>query len=468
MRFRREADPAVVANVAARPGESLIRQTSTSLAVTTLLLIATLLAAVGVATAAVAIRTTDQAVDSSLTASAARMADTIHSSGEDGSESTGTGGEGTESDERAPESSDTFFLVLDQSGALVANPGRVALAGLPDLAAASAAAGSATGEDWRNVDAGGVPVRLLTQRVAIEDGAFAILQSGFVLTLHDEQTSQILMTILLASLTGLAGAALVTLLVTRRALAPVRAAFAAERRFVADASHELRTPIAVMRASAEILDREHLVKPEGQQLVADIVAESDRLGRLVGDLLALASAEAGAITIEPRQIEMRGFVDQLARRVEAMAVERGVQIKVIQDGTAKPTDRELVVSADPDRMNQLLLIFVDNAIDHSPADGTVELIVRPLVEGGRPLVSVGVVDHGPGVPFEERSRIFEPFARLAGRRRETGNTGLGLAIARILAGRQDATLHVEDAAGGGAIFSVSLPRRLPLESAAPA
>ena len=124
------------------------------------------------------------------------------------------------------------------------------------------AAARAAGEDWRTITAGGIRVRLLTQAVTDQAGKPAgFLQSGFVLTLHDEQTRELLGTILAASLIGLLGAALVTLLVTRRALAPIRSAFATERRFVAAASHELRTPVAVIRASAEILQREGLVAP---------------------------------------------------------------------------------------------------------------------------------------------------------------------------------------------------------------
>jgi signal transduction histidine kinase len=340
------------------------------------------------------------------------------------------------------------------------NPQEVPLVELPDQSAVAAAVVS--GEDWRTVAANGRRVRLLTQRVDAPDGyAAGVLQSGFVLDLQDEQRTQLLTTIFLASLAGLCGAALVTLLVTQRAMRPIRTAFASERRFVASASHELRTPVAVVRASAEILQREDLIKPDGRKLVEDIIAESDRLARLVSDMLALASAEAGALTFEAKEIEMRAFVAQVARRAESIAAERGVRIEVVQDGETRAADRELVVSADPDRMTQLLLIFVDNAIDHSPAGGTVRLFVKPVSDGGRQQVSVGVSDEGPGVPREERSRIFEPFARLHGRRRQTGNTGLGLAIARILAARQDASLHVDDATGGGAVFSVWLPRLFP-------
>jgi signal transduction histidine kinase len=359
------------------------------------------------------------------------------------------------------ENADTFFLLVTPTGNAVSNPQDISLIDLPDRTAVGNAL--VTGEDdWRTVSSNGVPVRLLTQRVDDgRGGAPAVLQSGFVLLFQDQQRNQLLATILLASLAGLAGAALVTLLVTRRALQPVRTAFAAERRFVAAASHELRTPVAVVRSSAEILQREDLVTSDGKALVEDIIAESDRLGRLVSDMLALASAEAGQMTVDPTEIEMRDFVQQIARRAEAMAVERGVSLEVIQDAEGQPGDRELMVSADPDRMTQLLMIFIDNAIDHSPHGGTVRLFVRPVMAGGHQQVAVGVADEGPGVPREERARIFEPFARLRGRRRETGNTGLGLAIARILAARQQGSLHVDDAAGGGAVFSVWLPRLLP-------
>ena len=288
-----------------------------------------------------------------------------------------------------------------------------------------------------------------------------VLQSGFVLQLHDDQTALILRTIIIASLLGLLGAALVTLIVTRRALAPIRAAFAAERRFVAAASHELRTPVAVVRASAEILQREDLVKPEGRRLVDDVISESDRLGRLVGDLLALASAEAGQISVSLSVFDVRAMVDELGQRVAGIAKDRDVRVVVVQEGATLPGERELLVAADQDRMVQLLMIFIDNAIDHSPPAGVVSVVVRPIGEGTRRRVAIDVLDQGPGVPAADRERIFEPFAKVGGRRRTTGTTGLGLAIARILAARQSATLSVLDAPGGGACFSVSLARQLP-------
>jgi signal transduction histidine kinase len=368
-------------------------------------------------------------------------------------------------EDRPPGSSDTFFLVLDTSGKVVSNPQAVQLTGLPNQAAASVAAAGV--EDWRTVTADGVQVRLLTEPMHALDGSvFGVLQSGFKLTAYDDQKALIVRTIFVTSLIGLLGAALVTLVVTRRAMSPIRAAFDAERRFVASASHELRTPVAVVRASAEILQREGLVKPEGRHLVDDVVAESDRLGRLVGDLLALASAEAGQISISATVFDIRPLIDEVVDRVAGIASERGVRIEAVQERAGESAEGELLVHADRERMLQLLVIFLDNAIDHSPSNGLVRVVARPaddVPRAGRRVV-VEVLDQGPGVPLEDRERIFEPFARVSGRRRTTGTTGLGLAIARILAARQNATLAVRDAPGGGACFSVSLARRPPTGS----
>jgi signal transduction histidine kinase len=515
MRFVRRAD----SRQSAEPVDRLVHQTRLRLAAVTLVLIAGLLAGVGLASAAVSSRLTDASVDRSLldAARAARstlFAETDETNGgaaetaDPGeSEEPGAGAEpaesadpgeaaepgesagpratvhpraaatprpaaigapatprqpaasgvptaaGVDSDDHPPESSDTFFLVTDTGGILSSNPRRIALAGLPDTAAVEAA--RSTGEDWRTVTAGGIRVRLLTQAIDDQAGQPAgFLQSGFVLTLHDEQTRELLATILAASLIGLLGAAVVTMLVTRRALAPVRVAFATERRFVAAASHELRTPVAVIRASAEILQREGLVAPDGRSLVDDVITESDRLSRLVGDMLALASAEAGAITLEPQPVEIRSFVAELARRAAGMVQARGARL-IVDDGGPEPS-RPVTVQADPDRLTQILMIFIDNAVEHSPEGGLVRLLVRNIDDAGSAAVSV--IDQGPGVPKEARERIFEPFAQLAGRRRVSGGTGLGLAIARVLASRQGATLRVDEAPGGGAMFSVLLPR----------
>ena len=278
------------------PTERLVAQTQRRLAAFTLLLVTALLVGVGIATALVATRLMDANVDRALEAAAAAVM-----------QPSSDGAEGLET-EHSPNGADTFVLALDAGGKVLANPNGVVLQALPDANALAAAA--MTGRDIRSGTYGGIDIRILTVPASPssgeDDGADGpgFIQAGFVLTLHEQQESQLLWTIAMVSLVGLAGAALVTVLVTRRALVPIRAAFATERRFVAAASHELRTPVAIVRASAEILDREGLVRQDGQPFVADIMSEADRLGRLVGDLLALASEEATAVEVALQQMDV--------------------------------------------------------------------------------------------------------------------------------------------------------------------
>jgi len=447
------------------PIDRLVRRTRMRLAVFTMLLVMALLVMMGVVTAFVALSGMDSAVDNSLREAAAgpmaalRAAPVDDNSG-DGAD-TGDTGDGTttipvatatDPDDHLPASSDTFFLVLDGSGNLLSNPRGIVLTGLPDTTAVAAAL--AAGSDLRTVSAGGDQVRLLTERVGADASApGGFLQTGFVLNLHNQQEAELLTTIVVTSLAGLLGAALVTLLVTRRALVPIRYAFATERRFVAAASHELRTPVAVIRASAEILQREDLVAEDGHSLVEDVISESDRLTRLVGDLLALAAAEAGAITIDRQPLELRSFVADLGRRADTMAQGRGAHLQV---DSGPPGAAPLPVLADADRLAQLVLILVDNAIDHSPDGGTVSLALRAVPDAQPPCADIVVTDHGPGVPVADRERIFEPFARLRGRTRTQSGTGLGLAIARLLADRHQADLSVDDAPQGGARFTIRM------------
>jgi signal transduction histidine kinase len=306
------------------------------------------------------------------------------------------------------------------------------------------------------VAAGGVEVRLLTVPVVASGGTRPIgyVQGGFILTLHDQQSQSLVAAIALVGGIGLVGAAIVTLLVTGDALVPIRRSFAAQRRFVADASHELKTPPAIIRATAEVLEREGLVTEEGRPLVADIVTETDRLTRLVGDLLQLAASDAAGLVIVRRPTDLGAVAGDAVRRAQALAATRGVQVRLEQERLEPATGTSLIVSGDPDRLTQLIVILIDNAFDHSPAGASVTVAVRAV--GRR--VELSVADQGPGIPSDDRQRVFEPFTRLPGVRRDrAGGTGLGLAIAKRIAVAHDGSIAVDDAAGGGARFVVSLP-----------
>jgi signal transduction histidine kinase len=244
-------------------------------------------------------------------------------------------------------------------------------------------------------------------------------------------------------------AGIVTLLVTSRALVPIRRSFDAQRRFVADASHELRTPVALIRANAEVLQREGLLEVGGEPLAEDIVAEADRMGRLVGDLLTLASADSRDLPLDIAVVDLAEVARETARNVGAHAAIRGISIAVEVEG-AGPVS----VLADRDRMTQLVLILVDNAIAHSPDGGPIRIGVA--TDGHRAVLVVS--DQGPGVPAADRERIFEPFTRLSGRRASgQPGSGLGLAIGSRIAAAHGGSISVDDAPGGGARFTVTMP-----------
>jgi len=216
---------------------------------------------------------------------------------------------------------------------------------------------------------------------------------------------------------------------------------------VADASHELRTPAALIRANAEVLEREGLVGEDGRPFVTDIIGEADRLAGLVGDLLQLAAWDEMRMTVSPVPLDAAALAADTVRGATALAAERGVRLELDAAGPVP-------VLADRDRLIQLILVLVDNAIDHSPRNSVVT--VRAHATAGHAVLDVD--DQGPGIPEAERERIFEPFTRLSGTTRHgSGGTGLGLAIARRIADAHGGTIVAGSPDGQGARFTVTLP-----------
>ena len=222
-------------------------------------------------------------------------------------------------------------------------------------------------------------------------------------------------------------------------------AYRAEQRFVGDASHELRAPLTAIQANLDLLHRRRdMTDDERTVAVAEASREADRLAKLVADLLALARADAG-VSIRRQRVELdRILLEALSA---ARHLTQGQQLVV----------SELVPSAvegDEDRLKQLLVILLDNAIKYTPADGTVS---AGLARDGDHVV-VSVADTGVGIPADQIPRVFERFYRAdPARARDPGGTGLGLAIARWIVQQHGGEVTVASELGQGTTVVVRLP-----------
>lgn len=205
----------------ADPSDALIDSARRRLAVVTLSLLVLLVATIAVITAVAGLRAldddVDRALDSTATAAVARLEGELPAASSEG-----------DAEEVHPASADTFLLYVDLKGRVVSDPGGVSLPGLPDPAALASAGSS--GRDLRTVETGDTQVRLLTLPIVAEGGRrVGFVQAGFVLTLHVRQSVSLVATIAVVALLGLLGAGVVTLIVTRRALVPIRRTFDAQR-----------------------------------------------------------------------------------------------------------------------------------------------------------------------------------------------------------------------------------------------
>ena len=229
-------------------------------------------------------------------------------------------------------------------------------------------------------------------------------------------------------------------------VARLRAALRTQRQFMADASHELRTPVSVIRTAAEVtLSREHRDEAEYREALTMAGAQARRLGTLVEDMLVLARADAGGYPLRPVDLYLNDVADDCRRAVEVLATERGITVT----STGTP---DVAVRGDEELLRRMLVNLLQNAVQHSPKGGAVTVDVS--ARGAR--VYVRVSDEGGGIPEADRERIFDRFVQLDPSRRADG-TGLGLTIARWIAEAHHGSLSLESSGPGGSTFCIELP-----------
>jgi signal transduction histidine kinase len=256
---------------------------------------------------------------------------------------------------------------------------------------------------------------------------------------------------------GLAAVALVAAggwLLARKSSAPVERAVLHMRRFMADAAHELRTPLAVVRSRADVALQRSRTSEDYVQALTGISREAERLGRIVEDLLTLARADAGERPIERRRVFVDDVTLDAAEAARAIAERKAVRLEV-------DAFEEAPVDGDETLLRQLAMILLDNAIKFTPTDGSVRVGVRSSPAGA----VLSVSDTGIGIEPSQLPHIFERFyrgdpARTPSRGRENGSSqgaGLGLSIARWIADEHGASITIESAPAHGTRVDVHFP-----------
>jgi signal transduction histidine kinase len=234
-----------------------------------------------------------------------------------------------------------------------------------------------------------------------------------------------------------------SLLFSEWAVSPVKAAFEKQRRFISDASHELKTPLTILNANADVLEHEI---GENKRLF-NIKTQSERMSRLIRDLLTLAKTDDGKAQTVYGEFDISGAVLGTALEFESRAFEENKRYDIdVAEG--------IVYTGDAGQIKRLVSILIDNAINHSERNGTIQVSLT-RGGGGNPVISVH--NTGAGISDDEKEKVFDRFYRSdESRSRDTGGYGLGLSIAKSIADAHKGKITIEGAAGKWVKFSVIL------------
>ena len=239
----------------------------------------------------------------------------------------------------------------------------------------------------------------------------------------------------------------------------------AKKAFIADVTHELRTPLTVIKGTIETLEDGALDDTAGRgPLLASMQRETDRLIRLVNELLVLTRADGGALQLNMQPLDLLELAKVRCNVFSGLAMRRGIALKVLNRSNdfshspaaaTKVATTPVLVLADPDRLAQVIDNLLDNAIRHSPENTSITITIKPANDG----LDCSIGDQGSGIPAQHLPLIFERFYRVdPSRNRRNGGTGLGLAIARVLVNAQGGQISAQSIEGEGTTITFWLPR----------
>lgn len=315
---------------------------------------------------------------------------------------------------------------------------------LPDPAAARAvlAAGrprftkrSLAGQDYL----------IYSEPVLHQGRTLGVIQTGISEHQYEAGLQSLITILALVAAFGVVAIGGITGVVVRRALLPVRASMKRQREFVADAAHELRTPLTIICTAAELgLTSDN--SSDQQEALEHALAQGRHLKRLVDDLALLARTDSGTLDLKHEVVDLSRLVSRTADDLEVLAEDRDVRF-------TRNLQVPLHVRGDPDRLRQLLVILLDNALKHSPDAG--EIRIALVRHGGQ--AELRIEDSGPGIAQADLPHIFDRFYRADRARSREEGTGLGLAIARWIVEAHGAEIAASNAPQRGAVFTVTFP-----------
>jgi len=306
---------------------------------------------------------------------------------------------------------------------------------------------TADNREWRYAVS---PIRI---QVVGEDGVpLAVEQHNYNILFLDVTEmngtlARLLATLLLVGIGTLVVIAAVSLYFANRAIRPIREAWEKQKQFVADASHELKTPLSIIRANCDALaaSREDTIQNQ-MKWIEYIRAGADRMARLVQDLLILARTDDERAGPNPVRFNISQVVDRVARSMEAAAAGKGLSV-------TRSVEPDLIASGDPDGISQVAAILLDNAIKYANPDGWIAL---SLARSGRRIV-FSITNSGPGIAKEDLPRVFDRFFRAdRSRAHQDGSYGLGLSIAQSIIRRHGSEIRVRSEENAATTFSFSL------------
>jgi len=338
------------------------------------------------------------------------------------------------------------IFVIDTSGAIVSGT-TLHDAGLPNFASAHNA--QLMGEDRRTIDTDNGPVEVLSQAVVADGVTIGSIQVAASIS-SQQRVLSILMVVLAivgASAAVLAGFA--SFFLARRSMQPIEEAFSRQRTFIADAAHELRTPVAVVQADADALARVQSSLPdEDRALLEDLQRESKFIGDVVGRLLQIARLDAGVQPSMAVDFDLSALAQETSQAMHRVAGLGGIDISYAP-GTS-PT----FVAADPIQIRLVLMSILDNAVKYNKVDG--EITVKVYQSGNEGVVEVE--DTGVGGALTDLGEVFSRFYRVdRARSRADGGVGLGLSIARAVVESNGGNITMQSAEGVGTTVRIALP-----------